>query len=35
MSVYGEVAFADENFKMKHENPGILSMVFNIKNYGQ
>ena len=27
MSIYGEVAFADENFKQKHISPGLLSMV--------
>ena len=26
-SIYGGVAFSDENFKLKHEKAGLLSMV--------
>jgi hypothetical protein len=26
-SIYGGVAFSDENFKIKHEKAGLLSMV--------
>ncbi|XP_068699185.1 peptidyl-prolyl cis-trans isomerase H-like [Montipora capricornis] len=26
-SIYGDVAFADENFKMKHDTSGLLSMA--------
>ena len=26
-SIYGDVAFPDENFKQKHDGPGLLSMV--------
>ena len=26
-SIYGDVAFPDESFKMKHNAPGLLSMV--------
>ena len=26
-SIYGGSAFADENFKMRHDGPGLLSMV--------
>lgn len=26
-SIYGEVAYPDENFKIKHDSPGLLSMV--------
>ena len=29
-SIYGGVAFSDENFKMKHDKPGLLSMVLYI-----
>lgn len=27
MSVYGGTSFADENFNLKHDSPGLLSMV--------
>ncbi|PFX28771.1 peptidyl-prolyl cis-trans isomerase H-like [Stylophora pistillata] len=26
-SIYGEVAYPDENFKIKHDSPGLLSMA--------
>lgn len=26
-SIYGGIEFPDENFKLKHDSPGLLSMV--------
>ena len=32
-SIYGGAAFADENFKMRHDGPGLLSMVSAAQYY--
>jgi peptidyl-prolyl isomerase H (cyclophilin H) len=29
-SIYGGVAFPDENFKLKHDQAGLLSMVNHV-----
>ena len=35
MSVYGGGTFSDENFNLKHDAPGLLSMVSSVKDISE